>query len=363
MRSLRESDPSESELRALNDKCTALEIRVHDWRENADRYLGPLVAAAAQERVATTVRPTTGGLLASEHEVLTEASDHDMLSALETEEGGEAVVSESASPPAARRQDETAPAIQALVSGFRIALPSDYKREIWQRPAMSTAVQIEMQLRRAQANDALEDLRTQLITATSFRHNNRHVTGNAAVTRAKAAAGRKMDAVRASAEVYRRARRAMVALDMPEDDNTYRKLQTDDLRAFAISVADQQRGDSRKAPSWIWGDLSFAEGGQDAAVREYIADSAYSLLIARSELTAPRSEARSLVSPAGCGGAVERGGGPARGGDAAHGMFFFFLSGQMGARERRARDTRGRRRRCICTQVSASQQEICLYRG
>ncbi|KAH9921091.1 hypothetical protein B0H21DRAFT_660461, partial [Amylocystis lapponica] len=70
---------------------------------------------------------------------------------------------------------------------------------------------------------------------------------------------RKQAAVKTAAEVYRRARRALLTLGMEENDQTYRPLRPEDLRPFVLRMEEQQRGDSKKAPSWIWGDFSFVE--------------------------------------------------------------------------------------------------------
>lgn len=79
----------------------------------------------------------------------------------------------------------------------------------------------------------------------------------------------------AAANVYRRARAALVNSGMKEDDKTYRPLNREDLRPFIVYEEDRRLGDSKKtADSWIWQSLGFIDGENlDKNVTEYITES------------------------------------------------------------------------------------------
>ena len=137
---------------------------------------------------------------------------------------------------------------------------------------MHMCVEVEKKLREGQANDALEDLRSQLITSYALQQEKKKVTGQKRTTRQLAAIGRKKRAIEVAAERYRRARGALICLGMSEDDKTFKELKKEDVKAFVVYTADQQLGDSKKESSWIWEDLSFVKNANNEALSEYYED-------------------------------------------------------------------------------------------
>ncbi|ETW79406.1 hypothetical protein HETIRDRAFT_452615 [Heterobasidion irregulare TC 32-1] len=75
-------------------------------------------------------------------------------------------------------------------------------------------------------------------------------------------------AVDAAASRYRLARSKLVSLGLSPEDPTYRELQVSDVVPFTVYTVDQQLGDSKRQPSWIWSDFHFVEG-QNEEIRQY----------------------------------------------------------------------------------------------
>ncbi len=130
---------------------------------------------------------------------------------------------------------------------------------------MKAAVEIERRLREIEAQDSLDDLRTQLITSYGLQAKKKDVRGQRRTTRAYGAIQRKWKSIQAAAAAYRRTRTALLALGMSESDPRFRILKKEDVKAFTVFSADQQLGDSKKCvkPSWIWEDLSFVDAQGD----------------------------------------------------------------------------------------------------
>ncbi len=155
------------------------------------------------------------------------------------------------------------------VYAVSIPLPSSFDELVLERPAVASLVNWEKKVRQGQANDALSDLRTHLVTAEMLKIKKLDATGKASTTRMGKKIRRQNDQVVASADDYRRARLALTALGMKEDDPLFRPLKKADVVGFTMSTATQQLGESRKAVSWIWEDFSFAERPDDVEHHEF----------------------------------------------------------------------------------------------
>ncbi|OBZ68116.1 hypothetical protein A0H81_12011 [Grifola frondosa] len=129
------------------------------------------------------------------------------------------------------------------INAINIELPSAYSPLVLAHPSMRALVDLERQVRQGQANDALADTRTHLITAFSFRYQRRNVSGQIQNTRAMRKIQRKQQAT-----CVDRLRQV--------DDACYRVLKTTDVVPFAMYTEEEQLGDSRKTPSWIWEDFT-----------------------------------------------------------------------------------------------------------
>ena len=139
-----------------------------------------------------------------------------------------------------------------------LGLPSDFPDPtIHTRLGLQPLVGIEIKLREGQANDALESLREDLRFEYSLQKQKRaHARGSGANTRANAmletAAGKK----RRSANLYIKARSAMIALGCQASDPTFEQrfppLDIDRDLWMKDPTHLLNLGDGTRHESWIW---------------------------------------------------------------------------------------------------------------
>ncbi|KAJ6538601.1 hypothetical protein B0H10DRAFT_1856886, partial [Mycena sp. CBHHK59/15] len=119
------------------------------------------------------------------------------------------------------------------------------------------AIEFEYRLRVGQANEALHDIRRQLLVRTNaYKYKDRHARGVRANTRS----GDKIDAlndrIRRSAEQYRAARRGLVVLgqtlEMDKWERTLKPLKEEDVRGMPRAMQAKKRRVKDKELSWIW---------------------------------------------------------------------------------------------------------------
>ncbi len=63
--------------------------------------------------------------------------------------------------------------------------------------------------------------------------------------------------------------KAVRSRGMDENDETFLPLRREDVKAFAMFTGEEQLGDSKKMPSWIWEKINFLSAQGDGKVREY----------------------------------------------------------------------------------------------
>jgi hypothetical protein len=161
-----------------------------------------------------------------------------------------------------------------------IYLPSSYPDDVRQHPAMTEATAIEDAIRRSDANEALDKLRAHLaVTYGLYRHLKKAATQHLK-QRSHAPAARLKAAVHSTANVYRRARVALVFLGMAENDETYHPLKNSHLRAFVVNETDRRWGDSKNTKQpWVWGNLSFVGKDMSDGMKNQIMESKYLLVL------------------------------------------------------------------------------------
>jgi hypothetical protein len=114
----------------------------------------------------------------------------------------------------------------------------------------------EWDLRFAQANDALRDLRQSLqLRSHLYKHKDRFVTGQRANTRSNAIISRVQASVNASISRYRTARNALLSLGpFVKKDETWRgtvmELHDEDVREMTVGERGESEG--HRSISWIW---------------------------------------------------------------------------------------------------------------
>lgn len=151
----------------------------------------------------------------------------------------------------------------------QLYLPSETSQPQLTRLSLLGFRNQELELRRGQANDALEQLRVALghkalLLRTEVRHARSQVTQSRAWGLAKAADRQ----VQMYAAVYRMARRAMVALGA--DNNmleTYKELSDQDIKVNADITEENRLYQRSHVLPWIWL-LPGQQEGQDSAWME-----------------------------------------------------------------------------------------------
>ncbi|KAI0684999.1 hypothetical protein C8T65DRAFT_712839 [Cerioporus squamosus] len=156
------------------------------------------------------------------------------------------------------------------VYAIEIPLPSSFDSRVLQEEGVAAVRSWERTVRESQANDALSDVRTHIVTSEMLRLKKLDSTRKAITTRMGNKIRRKNSEVVAAADEYRRARVALVALGMDEHDPLFRPLLKRDLTKFTMSSGHQVLGESSKKVSWIWEDFSFVDAQGDDRYGEFM---------------------------------------------------------------------------------------------
>ena len=192
-------------------------------------------------------------------------------------------------------ESESESAIDAnkRVMSIAIPLPSGLPRELTAHPSLTLAAEIEMRHRQIQADFALVQVRTHLITVFGYTAAGPPNPGQTLGTRLQTTIKRKWDDVHTTADTYRRSRLAMLSLGMPQSDRHFRTLSRTDLTPFLLfseeeelvrsssstrqgqreDQRDQQRLGLNKVQSWIWENLEFSPADGDPKIMKYYTES------------------------------------------------------------------------------------------
>ncbi|RDX45950.1 hypothetical protein OH76DRAFT_1356862, partial [Lentinus brumalis] len=260
---IEDSDGTEDTLHELTTAKNELLGRIADWTENYNMYLQPALEHAAQDVVdnLADVRPSP----------LHERFPLREQPVPMPEITGRIARAELGLPPirSATKKDE----IWQEVVALDIPLASSFDARVLEQEAVEALVGWEKKVRESQANDALNDLRTHIVTTEVLKLKKIEAPDTRMTTRMGKKIRRKHDEVVAAADEYRRARVALVALGMDEQDPFFRPLRKRDLTKFTMSSEHQTLGESSKGVSWIWEDFSFVDAGsqderQQAFMRE-----------------------------------------------------------------------------------------------
>lgn len=156
---------------------------------------------------------------------------------------------------------------------IRVDLPSMYHAKVRGQGDFISAVEVERKLREGQANDALKTLRTHLTALYSLQDLRQQGSGQNHGNRVKGMAATEISIGRRAKEEYRRIRRILLVLGMPEDDSTYQELTDEDAKPFVVTPEQHRRGQSRKQMSWLWEDMSYVLEQPDEEIKEFMLDS------------------------------------------------------------------------------------------
>ncbi|KAI9059805.1 hypothetical protein FKP32DRAFT_1550225, partial [Trametes sanguinea] len=155
------------------------------------------------------------------------------------------------------------------VHDVSILMPSAYDPLIVREPCMREVVGFEMDIRRAQARDALDEVRTAIIGREAYKIKKIHLSGKAYTTRATNHIRSMEDGVRKAANRYRRARIALLALGMDQADPEFRPLRKEDTVKYSLDAQHRTLGESKESKPWIWERFSFADTQGDGQYQAF----------------------------------------------------------------------------------------------
>lgn len=213
------SSPSKAEKLKLEKSRKHLQARIDRWHQQAQPFVGSSAAALPLSSLAS------GG---PRHQSRRNTRGR------------------SVSP---SNSDDELPVEQML-----LRFPSQYWGDLRSRRLRSLC-QMELRLRRGQANDSLHKL-TELIGTKSWMYRAciRPLSGSQQKkTRSWSQLHRVERRVQLEAAIYRSSRDAMMLLDMTESDRAmYKKLKSDDLKSSTAIAEPNTSGQRHKNLSWIW---------------------------------------------------------------------------------------------------------------
>lgn len=253
---IQSSSRTDKDRRKLTTQVEAFRKQAEGCQEMHARYLQPCITAAIQS-ISATGHPSTfprrdpGDDVACGLTVGPPVVSGKKLKRKRAEN--------SASPFATLLADLDDPATQFL-------LPSDYHSLIRGATSMTELVNFERELRRGQANEALDDLRLHLTTYLSLEDRKRQVSGVIRNTAWDRRLTKKTAAINSAKRQYREVRQILRLLGMPEDDEHLQPLEDKDCKPFVIVVEEQQHNDSKRKPTWIWGNFGYRQVWRKRAV-------------------------------------------------------------------------------------------------
>ncbi|KAH9855776.1 hypothetical protein C2E23DRAFT_866429 [Lenzites betulinus] len=243
-----------------------LALRLENYRERA---------AACREKYMSTIQVAVDSAMA---EVVPKESseafpNRDDIDDLEkgipvlASSKGKAVDGSSRTPP---RRSRVIEEMLTILDEGTFRLPSDCHSAVREHKSMAPFTRLERALREGQANEALDVLRLHLTTHLALTVRKQEGAGVIHNTAADRRLQEKRDVIDKWKEKYRHLRLLLLVLGMSDDDNTYRRLNDDDCKAFTLLVSEQKLGDSFKKPTWIWGDFGWAEKLEQGEIREFV---------------------------------------------------------------------------------------------
>lgn len=140
-------------------------------------------------------------------------------------------------------------------------VPSSYPPAMLEHRTFKRLRDAELDLRRAQANDILKDLRTKLGVQSYIWKETRHDVGQIGRTRSTAAIERARKNVASLQQQYTQVLAKLRALGEPLDSHNYRDLPISECVPLQVWHTKEKPGQKKIRLSWIWRDGSFQQDG------------------------------------------------------------------------------------------------------
>ncbi|KAH9910254.1 uncharacterized protein BXZ73DRAFT_83815, partial [Epithele typhae] len=147
------------------------------------------------------------------------------------------------------------------VSNADIALPSSFHEAVLKQTPAASLVAAEIKVRRDEAREALDEVRSALILSFSVKLSKKHARSKRVRKEISSTMGSARGDVQAAANKYRRVVKCLLRLGVPLDDPAVHPLEENDLKAMVVSA----QGDR----SWIWDSLSVVDKAGTAAHQRY----------------------------------------------------------------------------------------------
>ena len=133
----------------------------------------------------------------------------------------------------------------------RLYLPSEFTREERTRYKLDSMAQVELELRKGEANDAIQDLRLQINFRTALEGQKVHVKYTKGNTRAAKIIQDASKAKNAAANAYRLAREAIISLG-GNGINDYKDLEDAHLETKSVNEPRDPNQKGKVTDSWIY---------------------------------------------------------------------------------------------------------------
>ena len=161
------------------------------------------------------------------------------------------------------------------VNDINIPLPSAFDPRVLSQPLSKELVELELAVRKIQANDALENLRTYIIASEKLKIDKFDAACKAVRTRMTTKIRTNYSQISSSANDYCRARLALIALGLDEKEPLFRPLCKSDCKAFIMANDRAAVGQSKQHVSWIWDEFKVGERPDDGKFKEFYDDGMY----------------------------------------------------------------------------------------
>ena len=248
--------------------------RFEAWEHKRNEYLDPLYAEAGETASAALDASISPSDIDSDDDDDVDEDDEDDEDD-DTHQPVKAGMKRKRTEDHQARRAEQA-GVQTKLRNVVIGLPSSCKK--CDHKCLEDVVRIETAFRKAQADRALDSLRTHLITTFVYRakvKKGHAKPENRIFTRHQQSIARKEWNIQKAARDYRRAWEALRRLGFKDDVN-YRPLLDSDIRPFIVATEDEELGQGKNMQSWIWQSLKFINSKDLAAnFHKYAADGEY----------------------------------------------------------------------------------------
>ncbi|KAI0675894.1 hypothetical protein C8Q78DRAFT_1066529 [Trametes maxima] len=160
--------------------------------------------------------------------------------------------------------------LAAQLESVHVVLPSSLHSRVRTHVAMMDLSRMERGIRAGQAEEALEELRVHLTTQLTLADRKAQVSGQKNNLPLDRRIHAKWQRIEDEKYAYRLARYRMRVLGMTAQNRKYRELKDADCKSFVVLDNEVRRGDSRRVPTWIWGNFGYMENLSAGQIKLFV---------------------------------------------------------------------------------------------